>query len=117
MVFPFTKLLGVTEKDVRVGTVNIVVVTPVLTLSIASPLESVVDIENELVVARDLGFCNPEHVIVKGVPVEVYAPLENALLIFTVTGLVDVVVVDNVFDVPVLPVKVEVQLVTAALPL
>ena len=42
-----------------------------LILSIALPLESVVAIENELVVARDLGFCNPEQVIVNDVPVEV----------------------------------------------
>jgi len=46
----------VTANEVRAGTLVITVVTPVLTLSIAFPLESVVEIVNEAVVARDLGF-------------------------------------------------------------
>jgi hypothetical protein len=87
-VNPLTKLDGVTE-NVIVGLVNILVVTPLETLSIGLPVVSEVVIVNELVVKVVLGFYKPFKDTVNGVPILVYA-LEKASAIVTDTGPVDV---------------------------
>jgi hypothetical protein len=59
---PFTLLVGTAVNAVILANVFIAVVTPVDIFSIGFPLESLVIIVNELVVAVVLGLIRPEQV-------------------------------------------------------